>query len=76
MRANRLAHRLVKSGAGLEVPVALSIERSPEMIVALLGILNACGAYGPLDANYPAETGKSRIVRPSSSMPGSKSSRT
>ncbi|MCP4656849.1 MAG: AMP-binding protein, partial [bacterium] len=54
-RANRLAHRLRAAGVGPEVPVAISIERSPEMVVGVLGILKAGGAYLPLDPDYPPE---------------------
>nr|QEO74662.1 condensation domain-containing protein [uncultured bacterium] len=54
-RANRLAHHLRARGIGPDVPVALCVERSPEMVVALLGILKAGGAYVPLDAEYPLE---------------------
>jgi len=52
-RANRLAHHLISAGVGPEVPVAISLERSVEMIVALLGILKSGGAYVPLDPSYP-----------------------
>jgi amino acid adenylation domain-containing protein/FkbM family methyltransferase len=54
-RANQLAHYLRKSGVRPETPVGLCIERSVEMIVALLGILKAGGAYLPLDPAYPKE---------------------
>ena len=54
-RANRLAHRLRALGAEAEVPIGVCLERSVEMIVALLGILKAGGAYVPLDPTYPAE---------------------
>ncbi|HEY0083939.1 MAG TPA: AMP-binding protein [Pyrinomonadaceae bacterium] len=54
-RANRLAHRLRRSGVGPEVPVALCMERSSLMMVGLLGILKAGGAYVPLDPAYPRE---------------------
>ena len=54
-RANRLAWRLRELGVGPEVLVGLCLERSPEMIVGLLGILKAGGAYLPLDPHYPAE---------------------
>ncbi len=54
-RANRLAHRLRRSGVGPEVPVALCMERSALMMVGLLGILKAGGAYVPLDPAYPQE---------------------
>ena len=52
-RANRLAHRLMERGVGPDVRVALCVERSPSMVVALLGILKAGGAYVPLDPSYP-----------------------
>ncbi len=54
-RANRLAHRLRAAGVRPEARVGLAMERSPELIVALLAILKAGGAYVPLDPAYPAE---------------------
>jgi amino acid adenylation domain-containing protein len=54
-RANQLAHYLRNLGVGPEVVVGLCVERSPEMIVGLLGILKAGGAYLPLDPAYPPE---------------------
>uniref|UniRef100_UPI000A5A8080 non-ribosomal peptide synthetase n=1 Tax=Rhodococcus opacus TaxID=37919 RepID=UPI000A5A8080 len=57
-RANRLAHRLIGAGVGPEVLVAVALERSPELIIALLAILEAGGAYLPIDLQYPgARTG-------------------
>jgi amino acid adenylation domain-containing protein len=49
VRANQLAHRLRAMGVGLETPVAIGTERSPEMVAGILGILKAGGAYVPLD---------------------------
>jgi amino acid adenylation domain-containing protein len=54
-RANRLAHYLRKQGVGPESAVGIFMERSWEMLVALLGVLKAGGAYVPLDPLYPAE---------------------
>ncbi|HET6230939.1 MAG TPA: non-ribosomal peptide synthase/polyketide synthase, partial [Longimicrobiaceae bacterium] len=54
-RANRLAHRLREMGVGPDVPVAISVDRGPQMVVALLGVLKAGGAYLPVDPAYPAE---------------------
>jgi len=52
-RANQLAHHLMKLGVGPDVPVGLCLERSVDLIVALLGILKAGGAYVPLDPGLP-----------------------
>ncbi|MFN7768123.1 MAG: amino acid adenylation domain-containing protein, partial [Planctomycetaceae bacterium] len=52
-RANRLAHQLIALGVGPEVLVAICLERSPEMIVAMLAVMKAGGAYLPLDASSP-----------------------
>src|SRR5581483_8011551 len=54
-RANQLARVLRKQGVGPEVLVGLCVERSLEMVVALLGILKAGGAYVPLDPAYPSD---------------------
>jgi amino acid adenylation domain-containing protein len=54
-RANNLAHYLQSLGVGPEMPVAICVERSVEMIVGLLGILKAGGAYLPLDPMLPQE---------------------
>ena len=53
--SNGLAHQLQSLGVGPETGVGLLVERSPEMVVGLLGILKAGGAYLPLDPNYPRE---------------------
>ena len=53
--ANQLAHHLRSLGVGPEVVVGLCVERSPAMLVGLIGILKAGGAYLPLDPSYPPE---------------------
>ncbi len=53
--ANQLAHRLRTLRVGPEVTVGVLMDRSPELIVALLGILKAGGVYVPLNAGYPKE---------------------
>ncbi|HEY6119317.1 MAG TPA: amino acid adenylation domain-containing protein, partial [Pyrinomonadaceae bacterium] len=54
-RANQLAHYLRKLGIGPDVLVGICVERSPLMLIGLLGILKAGGAYVPLDPAYPHE---------------------
>ena len=54
VRANRLAHHLRKFGVGPEARVAMRLERSLEMVVAMLATLKAGGAYVPLDPAYPS----------------------
>jgi amino acid adenylation domain-containing protein len=54
-RANRLAHRLVAHGVGPEVIVGVHLERSLDLVVALLAVLKAGGGYLPLDPSYPAD---------------------
>ncbi|HEX7238650.1 MAG TPA: condensation domain-containing protein, partial [Longimicrobiaceae bacterium] len=51
----RLASRLRAAGAGPEVPVAVFLDRSAELGVALLAVLRAGGAFLPLDVAYPRE---------------------
>ena len=53
-RANQVAWYLISRGVGPEQVVAISMERSVELVVGLLGILKAGGAYLPLDPAYPA----------------------
>ncbi|MEN3326967.1 MAG: hypothetical protein V7638_1774, partial [Acidobacteriota bacterium] len=52
-RANQLAHYLLKLGVGPDAPVGLCLERSVDLIVALLAILKAGGGYVPLDPGLP-----------------------
>ena len=54
-RANRLARRLRDRGVGTDVVVGLALDRGAEMLVALLAVLKAGGAYLPLDPDYPPE---------------------
>ena len=54
-RANQLAHYLRNLGVGPEVRVGIYVERSLEMVVAVLGVLKAGGAYVPLEPAYPLE---------------------
>lgn len=54
-RANQLAHFLIKKGVKPDQPVALSIDRSFDMIVGLLAVLKSGAAYLPLDPEYPSE---------------------
>ena len=54
-RANQLAHYLRASGIGPDSLVGIFIERSIEMLVGVLGVLKAGGAYLPLDPAYPKE---------------------
>jgi amino acid adenylation domain-containing protein len=54
-RANRLARHLARLGVGRGMRVGICLERSPEMVVALLAALKTGAAYVPLDPAYPAE---------------------
>ncbi len=55
LRANRLARLLARHGAGPEATVAVLLERSAELVVAVLATLKAGAAYLPADPEYPAE---------------------
>jgi len=54
-RANQLAHHLLALGVRPDMPVGISVERSLNMVVGLLGIMKAGAAYMPIDPTYPAE---------------------
>ena len=52
---DRLAHRLQTEGVATGRTVGICLERSPELIISVLGILKAGAAYVPIDPTYPAE---------------------
>ncbi len=54
-RTNQLARHLRSLGVGRDVRVGVAVERSLDMVVAILGVQKAGGAYVPLDPTYPAE---------------------
>ncbi len=54
-KANRLAHHLRRLGIGADRPVAICLRRSAEMVVGILGVFKAGGAYAPLDPSAPSE---------------------
>ncbi|MEU2589229.1 amino acid adenylation domain-containing protein, partial [Streptomyces avermitilis] len=53
-RANRLAHALLRRGAGPDRVIALALPRSADLVVALLAVLKTGAAYVPLDPDHPA----------------------
>ena len=74
-RADRLAHHLAALGVGPGALVGVLLERSPDLIVALVGILKAGGAYLPLDPEAPPqrlafllEDGGARLVLSQASL--------
>ncbi|SCK04934.1 amino acid adenylation domain-containing protein [Streptomyces sp. WMMB 714] len=66
-RANRLAHLLRGRGVGRDVLVGVAMDRSLDLVVALVAVLKAGGAYVPLDSGLPPArlTGIAEDARPS-----------
>ena len=64
--ANRLAHALTAHGVGGGVPVAVSLPRSADSVIAMLAVAKSGGVYVPLDDGYPDEVKRVRLhdVRP------------
>ncbi|MGC1181572.1 amino acid adenylation domain-containing protein [Legionella sp.] len=54
-KANQLAHYLKETGVKPDMPIALSLSRSFDFIIAIIAILKAGGAYLPLDSSQPTE---------------------
>ncbi|WP_422404059.1 amino acid adenylation domain-containing protein, partial [Pseudomonas sp. GZD-209] len=54
-RANQWAHQLIELGVGPDVLVGVAVTRSLDMVVGLLAVLKAGGAYLPLDPQYPED---------------------
>ena len=54
-KANRVAHRLRSSGAGPGKIITISVDRSLDMVIALLAILKSGSAYLPLDPAHPQD---------------------
>lgn len=54
IRADHLARALIRQGVRPETPVAVMLERSAELVVAILAIIKAGGAYVPLDSRFPS----------------------
>ena len=54
-RANRVAHYLIAHGVQADDRVAICTQRTPDMVIAMLGVLKAGGAYVPVDPSYPIE---------------------
>ncbi len=66
-RSSLLAAKLCQLGVGPEVLVGISVPRSPAMVISLLAILKAGGAFVPLDPEYPRE--RLRFMIEDSGMP-------
>ncbi|MEM8531177.1 MAG: amino acid adenylation domain-containing protein [Chloroflexota bacterium] len=55
VQANVIASLLLTYGVSAEIPVGIFVDRSPAMLVAMLGVLLSGGAYIPLDPSFPTE---------------------
>src|SRR6185436_7626723 len=66
-RANQLARYLRARGVGPDIRVGICVDRSPDLIIALLGVLKAGGAYVALDPAYPEE--RLRVLLRDAQMP-------
>jgi amino acid adenylation domain-containing protein len=64
--ANRVAHGLRARGIGPGAIVGVSLERGPDLLAAIIGVLKAGAAYLPLDPSYPAE--RLEVMRRDSGM--------
>jgi len=62
--SNQLSHLLESKGVKPDTPVGIMIERSPEMVIGVLGIIKAGGAYLPIDPQYPVER-RNRMLKDS-----------
>ncbi|MEZ5490838.1 MAG: amino acid adenylation domain-containing protein [Gammaproteobacteria bacterium] len=54
-KSSQLAGYLQKNGVGIGTMVAISLNRNPNMVIAMLGVMKAGGAYVPLDPKYPLD---------------------
>jgi len=54
-RANQIAHHLIELGAGPDALVGVFMERTPDLVPAIFGVLKSGAAYVPLDPSYPQE---------------------
>ncbi|MCB9220167.1 MAG: amino acid adenylation domain-containing protein, partial [Ignavibacteriales bacterium] len=55
IRANKFAHFLIEQGVGIEDLVSICLNKNPEMIVSILGILKTGAGYVPIDPSYPKD---------------------
>ena len=55
IRSNQLAHYLIESGVGVGAYIAVSLERSCDVVVTLLAVMKVGAAYIPIDPNFPAD---------------------